>query len=234
MPFACLCDGADTADVIYCCEALVAWAEARYDAAWMAAERALSADPGHSPSWLLYAYARYKRGHRAEAMQILEGLASDPDVGKRARRALTLNHHRHDRNQVHVSMGIEGGLGAAPLLVVDVPLTRRIGVRMDARYASWFANDLFGPGGALGLTWNATAGVWRFQLAGSVNGFVDDQPSRMRAGASSGMRVDVRLFQGVGLGTEVGLGVQDGENGAWGYPYGRAFLTVFAPARRYY
>ncbi|MEZ4317794.1 MAG: tetratricopeptide repeat protein [Myxococcota bacterium] len=234
MPFACLCDGPTSADQIYCCEALVAWAEARYDIAWTAAEKALAVDPGHSPSWLLYAYARYKRGHRAEAMKILEGLASDPDVGVRARRALRVNHHRHDRGQVHVSAGLDGGIGASPLLMVDVPLSRHWGIRADTHYAQWRNNELQGPVGGLGLTWNAVAGVWRFQVQSSVTGIVDSQPSRMRPGANLGIRLDARLFQGFGVGSELGLGVSGTDWGTLPYPYGRVFLTVFAPARKYY
>jgi len=199
----------------------------------MAAQRVLELEPTHSPAWLLYAYARYKRGHRAEAMQILEGLASDPGVGSRARKALRLNHHRHDRDQVHVSFGLDGGLGAAPVVMVDLPLTRHWGVRSEGRYISnWLNRDLSGLMGGLGLTWNTVAGVWRFQLHATVSG-LPERGSLMRVGAVGGIRADVRLVQGFGVGAELGTGVIGTEFDPSGYLYGRAFVTVFFPGAKH-
>lgn len=231
----CLCDEVAEADRIYCCEALVAWSDARYQDAWEGAARALAVDAMHAPAWLLYAYARYKHGYREESMGLLEGLARDPTVGARARRALRVNHHRHDRRQVHVSGGLELGAGAAPLAMLDVPLGDHWGVRVDVRNMAWWAADLRGEGGALAGTWSGDAGVWRVQLLVGAQGVVDRAlEQRMRPGALAGARLDVRLVQGFGIGVEAGGGMLMSTHGPETYPYTRAFATFYAPARKHW
>lgn len=233
MSSACFCDATGPAETIYCCEGLVAWSEARYGDAWEAAERSLAKDPGYAPAWLLYAYARYRSGNRREALVVLEGLANDPVVGPRARRALSVNNHRTDRDQVHVSGGAEVGPGAGPLLVVDVPLEGRWGVRIDVRHLTWWTTESRGLAGGLAGTWSTMAGVWRLQLAVGAQGLRDDAVlERMRPGAFAGVRSDVRLVQGFGLGAELGGGALGTSIGPEFYPYGRMFATIHAPARK--
>lgn len=229
----CLCDATDAVEQVYCCEALPAWGRARYREAGEAAARALALDAGYSPAWLLYAFARYKEGHRTEAMGLLEGLARDEIVGSRARRAIRVNHHRHDRDQLHVSGGFEIGAGAAPLVVVDLPIADGWGARVDVRRLGWYEAELRGWGGALAGTWSATAGVWRVQLVAGIEGFVDTTSiERLRPGALAGTRVDARLVQSFGLGAEIGGATLLAAPGIESHPYARLFATLHAPARR--
>jgi hypothetical protein len=248
MPLVCVCDGSVTSTIhaeedaedaawrIYCCEGLVAWAREQFADSEDAAKRAIDLDPDLGPAWLLYAYAVYRQGRHDEAMALLDSLARDPEVGAVARSSLRRSAHRRDRDQLHLSAGLGAGTDLTPFALVDAPVhaTRGafgVGVRLTLRSIDWRARDLAGFAGGLGVTGNATAGTWRFQLHGGAVGLVDD---RMVPGVEGGLRVDVRPLQAIGVGGELGAGALLDEGIAYGHPVARLFLTVYAPGQKRY
>lgn len=226
----CVCEAVTEADTTYCCEAMPAWRQGRVDRALASTAEVISTDPTHAPGWLLHAYGLWRTGSRVEALGVMETLAGDPVVGRRARSMLRRHAHRRDRDQLSVSGGLQVGAGPGGLLVVDAPLGGRWGARFDTHGVDW--GSLRGQAGGLAGTWSALARDWRLQLAVGLTGISDrEAQSRIRAGAMASARVDVRPSQRIGFGVDAGVGTWFVER-AQVYPLFRVTGTVFAPARR--
>ncbi|MCB9691392.1 MAG: hypothetical protein H6736_06200 [Alphaproteobacteria bacterium] len=229
----CVCEPpADSVEDVYCCEALIPWSRGKFADARDGAVAALQLDPLHTPSWMLYSFSIYRRGEREEGMQLLETLADDPTVGGTARRTLRLNRHRHDRDQVHVSAGVDVTYGYGPFFSVDVPLHGAFGARLHAgRLYEIFREREAGDIGGAHLTWSQTSGTWRVQLSMGGEGVRGVGSHESWFLPQAGLRIDTRLSSGLGIGVDLGA-VGGRYDSATAYAYNRWYLTFYTPGRR--